>query len=84
VIDSQCGFKAFTAAAATDLFGRLRTRGFGFDVEVLLLAQAAGYRIVEVGVNWADQPGSKVAVVTDGPRMLWDVARVRWRTRGRR
>jgi dolichyl-phosphate beta-glucosyltransferase len=84
VIDSQCGFKAFTAAAATDLFGRLRTRGFGFDVEVLLLAQAAGYRIVEVGVNWVDQPGSKVAVVTDGPRMLWDVARVRWRTRQRR
>jgi dolichyl-phosphate beta-glucosyltransferase len=84
VIDSQCGFKAFTAAAATDLFGCVRTRGFGFDVEVLLLAQAAGYRIVEVGVNWADQPGSKVAVATDGPRMLWEVARARLRMRRRR
>jgi dolichyl-phosphate beta-glucosyltransferase len=83
VIDSQCGFKAFTAAAATDLFGRLRTRGFGFDVELLLLAQAAGYRIVEVAVNWADQPGSKVALATDGPRMLWEVARARLRTRRR-
>ena len=29
-----------------------------------------GYRIVEVAVNWADQPGSKVGVLTDGPRML--------------
>ena len=31
VADSQCGFKAFTAAAAERLFGGLRTRGFGFD-----------------------------------------------------
>ncbi len=84
VIDSQCGFKAFTGAAATDLFGRLQTRGFGFDVEILLLARAAGYRVVEVAVNWTDQPGSKVGVVTDGPRMLWDVARARLRTRRRR
>jgi len=60
VADSQCGFKAFTGAAAERLFGRLRTRGFGFDVELLLEGQAAGYRIVEVPVNWADQPGSKV------------------------
>ena len=84
VIDSQCGFKAFTGAAAADLFGRLQTRGFGFDVEILLLARAAGYRVVEVAVNWTDQPGSKVGVVTDGPRMLWDVARARLRTRRRR
>src|SRR5262249_50983042 len=34
VSDSQCGFKAFTAEAATDLFSRLLTRGFGFDVEL--------------------------------------------------
>ena len=83
VIDSQCGFKAFAGAAADDLFARVRTRGFGFDVEVLLLAQAAGYRVVEVPVNWTDQPASKVGVVTDGPRMLWDVVRARLRTRRR-
>jgi dolichyl-phosphate beta-glucosyltransferase len=84
VIDTQCGFKAFTAAAAADLFSRLQTRGFAFDVELLLLAQAAGYRIVEVAVNWTDQPGSKVGVVTDGPRMLWDVVRACLRTRRHR
>jgi len=28
-----------------DLFGRLRTRGFGVDVELLLMAQRAGYRV---------------------------------------
>src|SRR5207247_8883346 len=44
VADSQCGFKVFTADAAQRLFAGLRTRGFGFDVELLLTAQAAGYR----------------------------------------
>ena len=80
VADSQCGFKAFTGAAAERLFGRLRTRGFGFDVELLLRAQAAGYRVVEVPVNWADQPGSKVAVLRHGPGMLWQILKARLRT----
>ena len=79
VVDSQCGFKAFTATAAGDLFGKLRTPGFGFDVELLLLARAAGYRVVEVPVNWADQPGSKVRVLGNGPGMLWEIAVARLR-----
>jgi dolichyl-phosphate beta-glucosyltransferase len=83
VIDSQCGFKAFTAAAAMDLFGRLRTPGFGFDVELLLLARAGGYRVAEVPVNWTDQPGSKVRVLGNGPGMLWEIAVARARM-GRR
>jgi dolichyl-phosphate beta-glucosyltransferase len=79
VADSQCGFKAFTGAAAKRLFGQLRTRGFGFDVELLLKAQAVGYRIVEVPVNWADQAGSKVAVLRHGPGMLWQIVKARLR-----
>jgi len=77
--DSQCGFKAFTAAAAQALFGALQTGGFGFDVELLLRAQAAGYRVVEVAVNWADQPGSKVGVLTASPSMLLQILRARGR-----
>jgi ATP-dependent DNA ligase len=77
--DSQCGFKAFTAAAAADLFARLRTLGFGFDVELLLRARARGWRIAEVAVNWEDQPASKVGVVTDGPRMMWQIIAARLR-----
>jgi dolichyl-phosphate beta-glucosyltransferase len=77
--DSQCGFKAFRGAVAEDLFGRLRTPGFGFDVELLLRAQRRGYRIAEVPVNWTDQAGSKSGVLTDGPRMLWEVVSARLR-----
>jgi dolichyl-phosphate beta-glucosyltransferase len=79
VADSQCGFKALTAPAAVRLFEGLTTRGFGFDVELLLLARAAGCQIVEVPVNWADQAGSKVGVLRHGPGMLWQI----WRARRR-
>ncbi len=84
ITDSQCGFKAFTGSAADRLFPALVTTGFGFDVELLLHARAAGLRVSEVAVNWTDQAGSKSGVLTDGPRMLWEIvcARVRMR-RGR-
>lgn len=78
--DSQCGFKAFTAAAAERVFQRLRTTGFGFDVELLLLAQGQGYRVVEVPVNWIDQAGSKVGVFRTGPVMFWEILMARWRS----
>jgi dolichyl-phosphate beta-glucosyltransferase len=79
VRDTQCGFKAFTAAAADDLFPRVTTKGFGFDVELLLRARARGWRITEVAVNWREQEGSKVGVLTDGPAMLREIAAARWR-----
>lgn len=77
--DTQCGFKAFTAAAADDLFPQMSTKGFGFDVELLLRARARGWRVSEVAVNWTDQQGSKVSVLKDGPAMLWQILTARRR-----
>ncbi len=79
VVDTQCGFKLFRGPVAADLFRALGTEGFGFDVELILLAQRRGYRIAEVAINWADQPGSKVGVLKDGPRMLAQIVAARWR-----
>jgi len=84
IADSQCGFKAFTAPAAARLFEALSTQGFSFDVELLLLARAAGCRIVEVPVNWADQAGSKVGVLRHGPGMFWQILQARRRVGRRR
>ena len=67
---------------AAALFPQLGTDGFGFDVELLMLAARRGYRVVEIPVNWADQPGSKVGVLRHGPRMLWEVLSARRRLRG--
>lgn len=77
ISDTQCGFKLFRRAAAEDLFTVSTIDGYGFDLELLYVAQRRGYRIAEVPVNWADQPGSKVRVLRDGLVMLRDLAHIR-------
>ena len=79
VLDTQCGFKLFRGAVASALFPHVTTDGFGFDVELLMLARRRGFRITEVAVSWADQPGSKVHVLREGPRMLLEVRAARRR-----
>jgi len=71
VRDTQCGFKAFTAEAARDLFARGRIDGWAFDLEILALARRAGYAIAEVGVEWTDDRRSRVNPLKD----LWKVVR---------
>lgn len=77
IADTQCGFKLFRRAVAQELFSYASINGFGFDLELLYLAQRRGYRIAEVPVNWSDQPGSKVRVLRDGLSMLCDLAVIR-------
>lgn len=77
IADTQCGFKLFRDAVARDLFSVSRVNGYGFDLELLYVAQRRGYRIDEVPVNWSDQPGSKVKIVRDGLSMLRELLEVR-------
>jgi dolichyl-phosphate beta-glucosyltransferase len=77
VKDTQCGFKLFHSRVGQDLFSRMRMNGFSFDVEVLLMARQRGYRVAEVPVNWAHQPGSKVRLTLDSLRMAADLVRIR-------
>jgi dolichyl-phosphate beta-glucosyltransferase len=79
--DSQCGFKAFRAEAAHDIFSRQRIDGFGFDVEVLYLARRLGYGIRVVPLRWEHKENSRVAPVRDTVTMLSDVLRVRLNAR---
>jgi dolichyl-phosphate beta-glucosyltransferase len=52
-LDTQCGFKGFTAEAAKAIFSRIEIRGFAFDVEVLLVARRLGYRVAGLPVVFA-------------------------------
>lgn len=77
--DTQCGFKAFRAPASHDVFSRATIDGFAFDVEALMLAQAMNYRIDTHPVVWVNSPDSKVRVLIDPLKMLWDLLRIRFR-----
>lgn len=70
ISDTQCGFKLFERSVARDLFSVSAINGYGFDLELLFVAQQRGYRIAEVPVNWTDQPGSKVQLFRDSLAML--------------
>ena len=65
VRDTQCGFKAFTAEAALDLFRVARIDGWAFDLEVLALAKRRDFTIAEVGVEWKDDNRSRVSPIKD-------------------
>ncbi len=77
--DTQCGFKAFRMESARPIIAQGRSEGFGFDVELLYLAQLAGLRMLEVPVRWDHNVGSKVHVVRDSLRMFAEVMSLRQR-----
>lgn len=80
-LDTQCGLKAFTRGAATDLFRHLHISGFAFDVEILLRAEASGLRVTEIPITWRHVEASRVSAVRDGLRMTMDVLRLKRRLR---
>jgi dolichyl-phosphate beta-glucosyltransferase len=75
--DTQCGFKCFHQSVIEDLFNNQTIDGFGFDVEVLYVAQKRGYNIVEIPIHWYYQTESKVHPVRDTLRMFQDIITVR-------
>jgi dolichyl-phosphate beta-glucosyltransferase len=77
VSDTQCGFKMFDGPLGRKLAAGSRETGYLLDVELLALAQRAGYSVVEVAVNWSERPGSKIRLVRDSLRMLRDLWRLR-------
>jgi dolichyl-phosphate beta-glucosyltransferase len=79
--DTQCGFKLFTREAAEDVFPKAVVNRFGFDVEVLFLAEKLGYKVQEVPVVWINSEESKVSAVRDSIDMFIDLFRIRMRLR---
>ena len=76
---TQCGFKMFTQKSAQDIFTRCKFDGFSFDFEALMIARDLEYRVAEIPIRWSHQDGSKVSMWRDGPKMLWDLFKLRVR-----
>jgi dolichyl-phosphate beta-glucosyltransferase len=77
VLDTQCGFKAFTSSAAVSLFGSATIDGWAFDLEILALARRRGLAIEEVGVEWKDDERSHVKPFTDFWRVICEALTIR-------
>ena len=61
--DAQCGFKAVSRRAADSLVPLIENNRWFFDTELLILAQANGFRIHEIPVHWTDDPDTRVKIL---------------------
>jgi dolichyl-phosphate beta-glucosyltransferase len=77
LLDTQCGFKLFSARAADAVFGAARLDGFSFDVEALFIARQLGYRVAEVPVVWRNDTATRVGLL-GGFQAFPDLLRIRW------
>lgn len=77
--DTQCGFKGFRLSVARDLFSRLGTQGFAFDVEILWWSRELGYCIAEFPVTWRNSRPSRVSMIGSSLGMLLELVRFKKR-----
>ncbi len=77
--DTQCPCKLMRREAAEKIHSSLRIADLAFDVNLLVALKYAGFRVVEVPIEWTDQIGSKVssALFRSSLTMFLSVVRVR-------
>ena len=61
--DAQCGFKAVNRRAVDELVPLIENNRWFFDTELLILAEANGFRIREIPVHWTDDPDTRVKIL---------------------
>lgn len=75
--DTQCGFKLFTARAASEIFRRTRIDRFAFDFECILIARQLRLKIAQCYVLWNHVEGSRVRLFADSASMFFSLVRLR-------
>jgi glycosyltransferase involved in cell wall biosynthesis len=75
--DTQCGAKVFRKSAIDAVLPSMVSRGFEFDVELLWRLREAGYKVIEVPIEWQNKGDSRVRK-SDMIRMLSGLITVRF------
>ena len=77
VTDFTCGFKAFSKEVAKEVFSRQKINRWGFDAEILFLANRLGFGITEKAVAWSNEPSSRVKLFKDLPLSFLELLQIR-------
>lgn len=77
--DTQCPCKALRRAAVERIHSSLSTADLSFDVNLLVSLKRAGFRVLEVPIEWTDKVGSKVtaSIFRSAAVMFLSVVRLR-------
>ena len=77
ITDSQCGFKLYKRKIARELFKECQTKGYMFELEILLRALQKGYRIEEIPVEWSCDLDTRLRPRREAVSVLKELFRVR-------
>ena len=75
--DTQCGLKIYTRPVAQTLYKPCITKGFMFDIEIILRAAKAGFRIREFPVRWTADPDSRLRVLPALFNVFTDLGKIK-------
>jgi len=76
--DMQCGFKAFTSDAISNIIDSVEERHWFFDTELLIRANMAGYSIEEIPIEW-EEKSHKIKIIKDGRDMISKLIKFWWK-----
>ena len=71
VHDTQCGFKAMRHEAAQKIFPQVTSDTAIFDIEMLVVATRAGYRVAELPVKWVHDPETRIPYNFRSALRIW-------------
>lgn len=75
--DTQCGFKMYRGEVGRELYEQCVCGGFLFDVETVLRAVRAGWKIGEFPVTWHSDPDSRLHPARSIPRLIGELRAIR-------
>ncbi len=75
--DTQCGLKIYKREAALELYRPCITEGFMFDIEIILRAVKAGYKITEFPITWTADLDSRLSPAASFIQMISELANIK-------
>ena len=77
ITDANCGFKAYRREIGQKLYSFLTINRWGFDVEIIYIAQKRNYKIKEVPVRWSHDAHSKVKIISAILNTMKELAQIK-------
>ena len=77
IYDTQCGFKAFTENAVNKIIPKVTIKRWGFDAEILTIADIYKYKIAKIPVKWINSAKSRVGIAGYFSSLL-DIVKIKY------
>ncbi len=76
--DAQCGFKVVSRKVVKEILPLVKSNGWFFDTELLLLSEKNGYSVCEIPVRWTDDPDTRVKIFDTAWEDIKGLIRIRF------